>query len=116
MLSQEATDHLLTSIQPRLVFSGHTHNYCYIEHSRNKGKAIPEWTVPPFSWRYRDDPSFMLLSITTNNQRVSQCYLPRQSTIYWSYAIGIFLLSFYLLFGGRRPFCLVVFCLLRKKN
>ena len=114
VLSQEATDHLLTTVDPRLVFTAHTHNYCYTEHSGKKGKIIPEWTVPSFTWRNRDDPSFMLLSITTNNQRVSHCYLPRETTIFWSYAIGVFLLIFYISCGGRRPFCLIVFCFLRK--
>ncbi|CAF3512560.1 unnamed protein product [Rotaria socialis] len=108
VLSQEATKYLLTTIKPRLVFTAHTHRYCYIEHSYNDEKTIQEWTVPSFSWTNRDDPSFMLLSITTNNQRVSHCYLPRETTIFWSYAIGGFLIIFYLLFGGRRPFCLVM--------
>lgn len=56
----------------------------------------------------------MLLSITANNQRVSHCYLPRETTVFWSYAIGGFLIIFYLLFGGRRPFYLVVCSFLRK--
>ncbi|CAF1142153.1 unnamed protein product [Rotaria sordida] len=114
VLSQEATKHLLTTIKPRLVFTAHTHRYCYTEHNNKDGKIIPEWTVPSFSWQNRDDPSFMLLSITTNNQRVSHCYLPRETTIFWSYAIGGFLLTFYILFGGRRPFYLVACCFLRK--
>jgi len=114
VLSQEATDHLLTTIQPRLIFTAHTHNYCYTEHHSTNDKIIPEWTVPSFSWQNRNDPSFMLLSITTNNQHVSHCYLPRETTIFWSYAIGAFLLIFYILFGGRRPLCLVIFCFLRK--
>lgn len=80
-----------------------------------KGKIIPEWTVPSFSWRNRDDPSLMLLSLTTNNARVSHCYLPRESTVFWSYGIGAFLLIFYILFGGRRPFGLFAFCFLRKR-
>ncbi|CAF3264977.1 unnamed protein product [Rotaria sp. Silwood2] len=114
VLSQESTKHLLTTIKPRLVFTAHTHRYCYTEHNNKDGKVIPEWTVPSFSWRNQDDPSFMLLSITTNNQRVSHCYLPRETTVFWSYAIGGFLLIFYILFGGRRPFYLVAFCFLRK--
>ncbi len=115
VLSQEATNHLLTTTKSRLVFTGHTHNYCYTEHTRIDGNKVPEWTVPSFSWRKRDDPSFMLLSITSNNQHVSHCYLPRESTIFWSYVIGVFLLIFYILFRGRRPFCLIVLCLLRRK-
>jgi hypothetical protein len=56
----------------------------------------------------------MLLSITTNNERVSHCRLPRETTIFWSYGIGAFLLIFYVLFGGRRPLGLFAFFFLRK--
>ncbi|CAF0903293.1 unnamed protein product [Adineta ricciae] len=114
VLSQDATEHLLHVIKPRLAFSGHTHTYCYTEHHTTSGKVVPEWTIPSFSWQNRDDPSFMFLSITTNNQRVSHCYLPRETTIFWSYAIGAFLLIFYTLLGGRRPFCLLTCCFFRK--
>ncbi|CAF0938484.1 unnamed protein product [Adineta steineri] len=114
VLSQEATEHLLTTIQPRLAFSAHMHNYCYIQHNHTNNKLIPEWTIPSFSWEIRDDPSFMLMTITTNNQRVAHCSLPRETTVFWSYVIGAFLIIFYILFGGRRPYCLIVFCFLRK--
>jgi hypothetical protein len=114
-LSQEASVHLLTKIQPRLAFTAHTHDFCYTEHPSLNNKIIPEWTVPSFSWRNRDDPSFMLLSITTNNERVSHCRLPRETTVFWSYGIGAFLLIFYMLFGGRRPFGLIAFCFLRRR-
>ncbi|CAF0874818.1 unnamed protein product [Adineta steineri] len=114
VLSQEATEHLLTTIQPRLAFSAHMHNYCYIQHNHTNNKLIPEWTIPSFSWKIRDDPSFMLMTITTNNQRVAHCSLPRETTVFWSYVIGAFLIIFYILFGGRRPYCLIVFCFLRK--
>jgi VIT1/CCC1 family predicted Fe2+/Mn2+ transporter len=56
----------------------------------------------------------MLLTITTNNQRVSHCFLPRETTVFWSYIIGAFLIVFYILFGGKRPLCLVVSSFLRK--
>ncbi|CAF2034501.1 unnamed protein product [Rotaria magnacalcarata] len=115
VLSREASDNLLKKIKPRLVFTAHTHDFCYTEHTDIKGKVIPEWTVPSFSWRNRDDPSFMLLSITTNNERVSHCRLPRESTVFWSYGIGAFLLIFYILFGGRRPLGWFAFCFLRKR-
>ncbi|UJR21283.1 hypothetical protein I4U23_024375 [Adineta vaga] len=115
VLSREASQHLLETIQPRLVFTGHTHDFCYTRHTGINGRLIPEWTVPSFSWRNRDDPSLMLLSITTNNQRVSHCYLPRETTIFWSYGIGGCLWIFYILFGRRRPFYLFAFFFLRKR-
>lgn len=111
VLSEDASTHLLTQIKPRLVFTAHTHDFCYTEHSILNNRIIPEWTVPSFSWRNRDDPSLMLLSVTTNNQRVSHCYLPRETTVFWSYGIGAFLLIFYVLFGGRRPFRIFALCL-----
>ncbi|UJR28173.1 hypothetical protein I4U23_009426 [Adineta vaga] len=116
VVSQDATEHLLNMIKPRLIFSGHTHRYCSTEHNIVSGKMIPEWTIPSFSWQNQDDPSFILLTITTNNQRVSHCYLPRETTIFWSYAIGAFLLMFYMLIGGRRPFYLLAFCFSKKKS
>jgi len=115
VLSQEATETLLTELRPRLVLTAHTHDFCYTEHRLSNGKIIPEWTVPSFSWRNRDDPSLMLLSITSNNERIAHCRLPRETTVFWSYAIGALLLIFYLLFGGRRPFGIFAFCFLRRR-
>jgi len=114
VLSQEATYRLLSAIKPRIAFTAHTHDFCYTEHSGIvNNQVVKEWTVPSFSWRNRDDPSFMLLSITTNNERVTHCRLPRETTVFWSYGIGGVLVIFYMLFGGRRPFCLIVCCFLR---
>lgn len=114
VLSQDATDHLLNNLEPRLAFSAHTHQYCHKKHRNSHGRSTFEWTVPSFTWRNRDDPSFVFLSITSNNQQVSHCYLPRQTTVYWSYAIGIFLVIFYILFGGRRPLCLFIYCFFKR--
>ncbi|CAF3747849.1 unnamed protein product [Adineta steineri] len=115
VLSKDATEHLLKTIQPRLAFTAHTHDFCHTSHIGINGKPIPEWTVPSFSWRNRDDPSLMLLSITSNNERVSHCYLPRETTVFLSYGIGALLLILYMLFGGRRPFFLLAFCFLRRR-
>jgi len=57
----------------------------------------------------------MFLSITTNNQRVSHCRLPRETTVFWSYGIGALIFIFYVLFGGRRPFGVFAFFFLRKR-
>lgn len=115
VLSQEASDYLLNKLHPRLAFTAHTHDFCYTEHVDDNNKLIPEWTVPSFSWRNRDDPSLMFLSVTANNQRVSHCRLPRETTVFWSYGIGALIFIFYLLFGGRRPFGLFAFFFLRKR-
>jgi len=52
------SDKLLSLIRPRLVLSGHTHHGCYVVHE----DGTPEMTIPSFSWRNRDNPSFVLVS------------------------------------------------------
>jgi hypothetical protein len=64
-VSEESTKMLLSRIQPRLivVMSGHTHHYCLRLHSGGPTNIpIPEYSVPSFSWRNREDPSFFLVS------------------------------------------------------
>ncbi|XP_054443320.1 metallophosphoesterase 1 isoform X2 [Pteronotus mesoamericanus] len=56
VLSQEASQKLLWWLQPRLVLSGHTHSACEVLH----GAGIPELSVPSFSWRNRNNPSFIM--------------------------------------------------------
>ncbi|CAF1240117.1 unnamed protein product, partial [Didymodactylos carnosus] len=69
VLSQDATERLLSKLKPRLAFTAHTHFYCYQEHIQTQTK---EFTVPSYSWRNRNDPSFMMLSITANNYAIQQ--------------------------------------------
>ncbi|XP_061852067.1 metallophosphoesterase 1 isoform X3 [Colius striatus] len=47
---------LLWWFRPRLILSGHTHSACEVLHA---GK-IPEISVPSFSWRNRNNPSFIM--------------------------------------------------------
>ncbi|XP_031760287.1 metallophosphoesterase 1 isoform X2 [Xenopus tropicalis] len=56
VLSQDASKKLLQLLQPRLILSGHTHSACEVLH---QGK-IPEISVPSFSWRNRNNPSFIM--------------------------------------------------------
>ena len=58
VLSQTASELLMSSLQPRAIFGGHTHYSCQVLHQGN----IPEFTLPSFSWRNRNDPSFMMVS------------------------------------------------------
>ena len=58
VLSQSASELLMMSFQPRAIFSGHTHHGCQVLHQGN----IPEYTLPSFSWRNRNDPSFVMVS------------------------------------------------------
>ncbi|MEQ2187359.1 hypothetical protein GOODEAATRI_003935, partial [Goodea atripinnis] len=56
VLSKEASQRLLQWFKPRLILSGHTHSGCEVLHD-NK---YPEISVPSFSWRNRNNPSFIL--------------------------------------------------------
>ena len=58
VVSKEMSNTLLTLIRPRLVLSGHTHHGCYLVHE----DGTPEMTIPSFSWRNRNNPSFVLVS------------------------------------------------------
>ncbi|XP_066872195.1 metallophosphoesterase 1 isoform X12 [Kogia breviceps] len=55
-LSQEASRKLLWWLRPRLVLSGHTHSACEVLH----GAGVLEVSVPSFSWRNRNNPSFIM--------------------------------------------------------
>ena len=62
VVSKEISDKLLKLIKPRLVLSGHTHHGCHIVHQ----DGTPEMTIPSFSWRNRNNPSFVLVSDLKN--------------------------------------------------
>uniref|UniRef100_A0A2I3GLN2 Metallophosphoesterase 1 n=1 Tax=Nomascus leucogenys TaxID=61853 RepID=A0A2I3GLN2_NOMLE len=68
---------LLWWLQPRLVLSGHTHSACEVHH----GGRVPELSVPSFSWRNRNNPSFIMGSITPTDYTLSKCYLPREDVV-----------------------------------
>uniref|UniRef100_A0A2K5VX42 Metallophosphoesterase 1 n=1 Tax=Macaca fascicularis TaxID=9541 RepID=A0A2K5VX42_MACFA len=77
VLSREASQKLLWWLQPRLVLSGHTHSACEVHH----GGRVPEFSVPSFSWRNRNNPSFIMGSITPTDYALSKCYLPREDVV-----------------------------------
>ncbi|XP_032008726.1 metallophosphoesterase 1 isoform X3 [Hylobates moloch] len=77
VLSREASQKLLWWLQPRLVLSGHTHSACEVHH----GGRVPELSVPSFSWRNRNNPSFIMGSITPTDYTLSKCYLPREDVV-----------------------------------
>ncbi|XP_038664595.1 metallophosphoesterase 1 [Scyliorhinus canicula] len=80
-LSLEASKKLLWWFHPRLVLSGHTHSACMVLHAEH----LPEISIPSFSWRNRNNPSFLLGSITVTDFALSKCFLPRESTIWAIY-------------------------------
>jgi hypothetical protein len=61
-LSEDSSRFLLDSLKPRLVMSGHTHHGCRTLHASDELK-VPEWSVSSFSWRNRNDPTFVLAQI-----------------------------------------------------
>ncbi|MFT7813998.1 metallophosphoesterase 1 isoform X1 [Arapaima gigas] len=82
VLSHAASTKLLRWFQPRLVLSGHTHSGCEILHD---GKH-PEISVPSFSWRNRNNPSFFLGVFSSDYFNLSKCFLPHESTVIAVYA------------------------------
>ncbi|XP_036923527.1 metallophosphoesterase 1 isoform X2 [Sturnira hondurensis] len=81
VLSREASQKLLWWLQPRLVLSGHTHSACRVLH----GAGIPELSVPSFSWRNRNNPSFIMGSMTPTKHVLAKCYLPLEDTVLITY-------------------------------
>ncbi|KAJ8670565.1 hypothetical protein QAD02_001824 [Eretmocerus hayati] len=83
-LSKEASDQLLHSLHPRLVVDGHTHHGCSKIHQED----ILEITVPSFSWRNKDNPSYLLGIFTPHNYAVSKCFMPTESTVISTYVVS----------------------------
>ncbi|XP_006868769.1 PREDICTED: metallophosphoesterase 1 [Chrysochloris asiatica] len=81
VLSQEASRKLLWWVQPRLVLSGHTHSGCEVIHSG----GVLEVSIPSFSWRNRNNPSFIMGSITSTDYSLSKCFLPLEHTVLATY-------------------------------
>lgn len=58
VLSKDSSKLIGDLLKPRLAFSGHSHHYCHIKNTLN----IEEFTVASFSWRNKNNPSFLLVS------------------------------------------------------
>ncbi|XP_050398254.1 metallophosphoesterase 1 [Patella vulgata] len=83
-LSEDATNLLFDWFNPRLVVSAHTHHGCYKVHQNN----IPEWTVASFSWRNKNNPTFLLTTISPTDYAVNQCFMPQETTVITIYIFG----------------------------
>ena len=59
VLSKSMSDRLL-KLNPRAVFDGHSHRSCLYVH-KSKDSTTHEWTLPSFSWRNTNAPSFILV-------------------------------------------------------
>lgn len=95
VLSKESTDLIGQLLNPRIAFSGHTHFYCHLPKSRI---GAEEFTVPSFSWRNKNAPSFMLAHFTKEQYTVSKCDIPKESTVFVLYGLGLFFCLFHPLF------------------
>ncbi|KNA09611.1 hypothetical protein SOVF_152020 [Spinacia oleracea] len=96
-VTEESAKHILDSIQPVLVLSGHDHDQCTVNHKTKYG-SVKEHTLGTLSWQQGNlYPSFMLLSVsnfTHTNGSSSEpvvltqlCFLPKQLFIYIWYII-----------------------------
>nr|KAF6330493.1 metallophosphoesterase 1 [Myotis myotis] len=88
VLSREASQKLLWWLRPRLILSGHTHSGCEVLH----GAGVPELSVPSFSWRNRNNPSFVMGSMTPTEYALAKCYLPLEDTVLMTYCAAAGLL------------------------
>uniref|UniRef100_A0A8C7ASS4 Metallophosphoesterase 1 n=1 Tax=Neovison vison TaxID=452646 RepID=A0A8C7ASS4_NEOVI len=88
---------LLWWLRPRLILSGHTHSACEVLH----GVGIPEISVPSFSWRNRNNPSFIMGSMTPTEYALAKCYLPHEATVLATYCVAAGLLAVLLLVHSR---------------
>jgi hypothetical protein len=90
-VSRESTDRLL-SIQPRAVFGGHTHYGCR-KWWPTKPYPFWEYTVSSFSWRNINQPTFMLLTASSDELAVAKCHLPKETTVIAIYTISAVILA-----------------------
>ncbi|XP_004409500.1 PREDICTED: metallophosphoesterase 1 isoform X2 [Odobenus rosmarus divergens] len=79
---------LLWWLRPRLILSGHTHSACEVLH----GTGVPEISVPSFSWRNRNNPSFIMGRLTPTDYALAKCYLPYENTVLATYCVAAGLL------------------------
>ncbi|XP_042911819.1 metallophosphoesterase 1 isoform X2 [Parasteatoda tepidariorum] len=97
-LSRGSTNKVLSLLEPRAAFSGHTHHGCFTVHR----EQIPEWTIPSFSWRNKNDPSFILAAFAPDTYKVTKCYMPKESTVISIYVAGIVLIMLWMYFSRHR--------------
>ncbi|KAH7429594.1 hypothetical protein KP509_09G057800 [Ceratopteris richardii] len=99
MLSLNTTNYLLSALKPRLVLSAHAHRFC----SRLLDTGTREVTVSTFTWRNRDDPSFLLVQFYKDGSYdIQQCFLVRESVVVLLHLFQGILLFVLLVFGGHR--------------
>ncbi|XP_076470405.1 metallophosphoesterase 1-like [Babylonia areolata] len=83
-LSREASSQLFELLEPRLVIDAHIHHGCYRLHDN----GVPEWTVASFSWRNKQNPSFLMARISADDHMVHICQMPNETTVIFIYIAG----------------------------
>lgn len=75
VVNREATDRIMTILNPAFIFSGHSHYSCLYSHPNGISPlfilynadcscaGVREFTVSTFNWRNRLDPSFVLATV-----------------------------------------------------
>ncbi|KAL5281612.1 MPPE1 family protein [Megaselia abdita] len=92
VLSKKSTAILGNKLNPRLVFGGHSHHFCRLTNTIN----VEEYTVASFSWRNKNNPSFLLAKFNADKHSISLCNMPKESTQRFIYTIMF--LSLFILF------------------
>ncbi|CAL8346666.1 unnamed protein product [Merluccius merluccius] len=115
VLSKEASQKLLQWFKPRLILSGHTHSGCEVLHDNR----YPEVSVPSFNWRNRNNPSFILATLSEGSHSLSKCFLPEESTVIAVYSSAgalllVALMTHCLCFKGSLLPCLSLCALIGK--
>ena len=88
-ISKESSGLLLEDLQPRLIFSGHTHHGCNTSHG-----DVAEISVSSFSWRNKKKPAFVLAYFTDESHAITKCYMPHENSVYSAYVFFITLAVF----------------------
>lgn len=83
VLSENATRWLAQTLEPRVVFSGHSHRFC----ATRTIWDVEEWTVNSFSWRNGNRPKFLLATFGGVSHAVEVCSMPRETTVCWLYGL-----------------------------
>lgn len=84
VLSERSTRWLADVLEPRVVFSGHSHRYC----RSTTVWGVDEWTVNSFNWRNNIRPVFVMATLTGAEHAVEVCPLPSQSSVVAVYAMA----------------------------
>uniref|UniRef100_A0A0N5BW93 Metallophos domain-containing protein n=1 Tax=Strongyloides papillosus TaxID=174720 RepID=A0A0N5BW93_STREA len=92
-LSKNATQFIVDRLNPKVVFSGHTHYGCKIKYDN-----FTEYTVASFSWRNNPMPSFLLVIYDNGDVKVNICFIPHENIVIFTYIFSVLLIVIYLFY------------------